>query len=62
MATPNPETLESAKQHGLKFIAMAMVLKPDLLANPEFRQRFQNVTGGGLPGLRQQQQQGTPAR
>jgi hypothetical protein len=23
----------------------------------QFRQRFQNVTGGGLPGLRQQQQQ-----
>jgi len=23
----------------------------------QFRQRFQNVTGGGLPGLRQQQSQ-----
>src|SRR5207302_5897937 len=31
-------------------------------AQQQFRQRFQNVTGGGLPGLRQQQQQGTPAR
>jgi len=28
----------------------------------QFKQRFQNVTGGGLPGLRQQQSQGTPAR
>jgi len=24
-------------------------------AQQQFRQRFQNVTGGGLPGLRQQQ-------
>src|SRR3989454_947218 len=31
-------------------------------AQQQFRQRFQNVTGGGLPGLRQQQQQGTPSR
>src|SRR3569623_2431468 len=29
MATPNPETLDSAKQHGLKFIAMAMVRQPN---------------------------------
>ena len=28
----------------------------------QFRQRFQNVTGGGLPGLRQQQSQGTSSR
>src|SRR3989449_44896 len=28
----------------------------------QFRQRFQNVTGGGLPGLRQQQSQGTTSR
>jgi HlyD family secretion protein len=28
----------------------------------QFRQRFQNVTGGGLPGLRQQQSQGTATR
>ena len=31
-------------------------------AQQQFRQRFQNVTGGGLPGLRQQQQQGTSSR
>jgi hypothetical protein len=30
-------------------------------AQQQFRQRFQNVTGGGLPGLRQQQSQSTPA-
>ena len=30
-------------------------------AQQQFRQRFQNVTGGGLPGLRQQQPQ-TPTR
>ena len=29
-------------------------------AQQQFRQRFQNVTGGGLPGLRQQQSQGAP--
>jgi len=28
----------------------------------QFRQRFQNVTGGGLPGLRQQQSQPAGAR
>jgi HlyD family secretion protein len=31
-------------------------------AQQQFRQRFQNVTGGGLPGLRQQQPQGTGRR
>jgi len=31
-------------------------------AQQQFRQRFQNVTGGGLPGLRQQQSQGTTSR
>ncbi len=31
-------------------------------AQQQFRQRFQNVTGGGLPGLRQQQPQGTARR
>jgi hypothetical protein len=31
-------------------------------AQQQMRQRFQNVTGGGLPGLRQQQQQSTPPR
>ena len=33
-------------------------------AQQQFKQRFQNVTGGGLPGLRQQQSQGsaTPRR
>jgi len=30
-------------------------------AQQQFRQRFQNVTGGGLPGLRQQQSQNAPA-
>jgi len=29
-------------------------------AQQQFRQRFQNVTGGGLPGLRQQQPSTTP--
>jgi HlyD family secretion protein len=29
-------------------------------AQQQFKQRFQNVTGGGLPGLRQQQPQSTP--
>jgi len=28
----------------------------------QFKQRFQNVTGGGLPGLRQQQSQGATSR
>ncbi|HEX4574197.1 MAG TPA: efflux RND transporter periplasmic adaptor subunit [Gemmatimonadales bacterium] len=31
-------------------------------AQQQFRQRFQNVTGGGLPGLRQQQPQSTTRR
>jgi HlyD family secretion protein len=31
-------------------------------AQQQFRQRFQNVTGGGLPGLRQQQAQPSGAR
>jgi hypothetical protein len=31
-------------------------------AQQQFRQRFQNVTGGGLPGLRQQQPQGAARR
>ena len=31
-------------------------------AQQQFKQRFQNVTGGGLPGLRQQQSQGTTSR
>jgi HlyD family secretion protein len=31
-------------------------------AQQQFRQRFQNVTGGGLPGLRQQQAPSTTAR
>jgi len=31
-------------------------------AQQQFRQRFQNVTGGGLPGLRQQQAPGAAAR
>jgi len=31
-------------------------------AQQNFRQRFQNVTGGGLPGLKQQQAPGAPAR
>ena len=30
-------------------------------AQQQFRQRFQSVTGGGLPGLRQQQTPTTPA-
>src|SRR5436190_24401339 len=29
MATPNPETLKAGKQHGLKFIAMAVVRQPN---------------------------------
>ena len=28
----------------------------------QFKQRFQNVTGGGLPGLRQQQSPGATSR
>jgi hypothetical protein len=31
-------------------------------AQQQFRQRFQNVTGGGLPGLRQQQAPSAPSR
>ncbi len=31
-------------------------------AQQQFKQRFQNVTGGGLPGLRQQQSQGATSR
>jgi hypothetical protein len=31
-------------------------------AQQQFRQRFQNVTGGGLPGLKQQQAPSAPAR
>ena len=31
-------------------------------AQQQFRQRFQNVTGGGLPGLKQQPAPGAPAR
>ena len=31
-------------------------------AQQQFRQRFQNVTGGGLPGLKQQPAPSAPAR
>ena len=31
-------------------------------AQQQFRQRFQNVTGGGLPGLKQQQAPSAPSR